>query len=349
MQEINQKLDIGQNIKVAVLIVVYGNRWPYAKQVSDSLINDPKCGYIVIADNGCYDQADLTQYKNTHEDKVRIVPMGGNVGYGPAAHAGTLEILKTDATHVLILDDDSVPEAGALDIYISMYKLFKHDKIILTGNRVDVPGQEKAFLRGVHDVSIRGTIFEVFSVAKIANFIRLVLKKNKKTDAPFVPIVPVTAFVTGGTFLPMDAVRSTAPLDNTFFIYGEDLDYAWRLKKNGYEIYQTYRPIIHELDMTFPGSDDAHIWGLWDKKTADYKVYFRMRNSVVISRRHTIQSDASLLINIIVWTFALHIIGLLKRPGLQTYLKRSKLICRAMSDGYKYPTLNIPEDLSIPK
>jgi hypothetical protein len=139
-----------------------------------------------------------------------------------------------------------------------------------------------------------------------------------------------------------------APLpDARLFIYGEDLEYSWRIRRMGYPIYVCARPIIRDIDMTFP-SYGYHIFGLFDEKTPNYKVFFRMRNSVIISRRNTVQSQFVLVINIIVWFIGLAAIGIFQAGLSKTYFSRLSLIAKALWRGYQI-NFELPGEVVTPR
>jgi GT2 family glycosyltransferase len=336
------------SVKVTVVTVVYGKRWPLLRQVADACISDKRYSKFIIVDNGCINAKEMDEYALQYPDRIVIIRQDGNIGYSGAISRGLFKARDTDSDYVLILDDDSVPEEGAIDYYLNNLKLFNDDKVILTGNRIDVPGNKDYFVnRPLQDRPSRGTLFEVFSVRKLINITRLLLNKKPKNNFPFIPIIPTTAFVTGGTLLPMKLVREVDVPDAGMFIYGEDLEYSWRTKKLGYQSYVCARPIIRDIDMTFPNYGD-HIFGLFDPATPAYKVYYRMRNAVLISVKHTEQYKIILIINVIVWYISLCFIGLIKWGLTKNYLKRARLVAIALYTGFK-PNTKVPAEVVTPE
>ncbi len=165
-------------------------------------------------------------------------------------------------------------------------------------------------------------------------------------NAPFVPIVPLEAFVTGGSFLPIEAVREAPLPDGSLFIYGEDLEYSWRIIRLGYAAYVCARPRIIDIDMTFP-EEGGHIFGLFDPAFALYKVYYRTRNAVIISRRNTRQWAPVLLANVILRTLGLLLIGLGTMGPTRAYFARARVMLDAVRDGYR-DTREVPSYIKAP-
>lgn len=337
-----------ESVKVTVVTVVYGTRWPLLKQVAEACLVDPRYRSFIIVDNGCADAAAMDEFAAAHSGRIIILRQEKNIGYSGAISQGLTRARDTDCDFVFVLDDDSVPEVGAIDHFLANLQFFEGKKVILVGNRVDVPGNGTIFTaRPLHDAPPRGTLFEVFSLRKLINAVKLVLKIQPKTDYPFLPIVPTEAFVTGGTFLPIEVVRTVDVPDASMFIYGEDLDYAWRIRRLGYQSYACARPIIRDLDMTFPEYGD-HIFGLFNPKTPAYKVYYRMRNAVRISLRHSDQGRFVLALNVMVWFVGLCIIGLIKWGLTADFFKRAKLVATALYTGFK-PDTKMPAEVVTPK
>ncbi len=333
--------------KVTVVAVVYGSRWPLLKQVADACLADDQVKTFVIIDNGCHDKDLMDAYALSYQGRIVILRQEKNIGYSGAISKGLTYARETDCDFVFVLDDDSVPEEGAIDHFMNNLRLLEGRKVILVGNRIDVPGNKDIFTtRPLQDSVPRGTLFEVFSWRKFVNAAKLVMRILPETNYPYIPIVPTEAFVTGGTFLPIEVVRMVDVPDASMFIYGEDLDYAWRIRRLGYQSYACARPIIRDIDMTFPNYGD-HIFGLFNPATPAYKVYYRMRNAVRISLRHSDQSRLVLSLNVIIWFFGLCVIGLIKQGLNRAYFSRAFLVATALYTGF-FPNTKIPQDVVTP-
>ncbi|MEN9552391.1 MAG: hypothetical protein RI935_768 [Candidatus Parcubacteria bacterium] len=340
---------IHQNTNVTVVVVVYGDRWNFLKQTLEPLVSEQKIKTIVIVDNNSKNPDAMDVYARQYAHKIVVLRQSENLGFSGAIAKGADYAKGTDAGYVLIMDDDCVLEEGGIDMFLDNYKYFPNNRVVMIANRVDVPGVTGSFNRSsIQSQMPDGTIYEVFSIKKVINLLKLILGKKENPHGPMLPIFPTQAFVTGGSFYPIEVLKEVDVYDSSFFIYGEDLDFAWRVKKAGFLSYQCARPIIHDIDLTFP-EEGGHIWGLFRESTADYKVYYRVRNGVIISRRHTYQNKLSLLINIIIWHIGLFVLGFFKHSSWKTYWYRMKLITRAVVDGYKHPHTTRPEYVQVPK
>ena len=335
------------NVKVVAVSVVYGERWELLSKVADAVLKDSKIKTFVIVDNGSANFEEMKAELESYGDRVVILQQFKNIGYSGAIAKGLAYARDIECDYIFVLDDDSVPEEGAVDYFLEALKLFPDDKVILAGNRVNVPGNKDVFYRKpLQNVAPRGTLFEVFSFSKLRNIFSLLSGRYSEAKGTFIPIVPTEAFVTGGSFMPVSAVRLAPLPDASLFMYGEDLEYSWAIKRLGYSSYVCARPKIYDIDLTFP-EVGQHIFGLFKEETPEYKVYLRIRNAIIVSRRNTAQSSTVLFLNIFVWTVGLILIGFLSHGFKAIYFKRVRLMLIATVRGYR-SNMELPEGVRIP-
>lgn len=335
--------------RVVAIAVVHGSRWNMLEKVLEATLKDSRVMNFIIVDNLCSDGLKMDSYASGFEDRIIILRQEKNIGYSGAIAKGLEKARNIDCDYVFLLDDDSVPEDGFLDFFINNLKLFKDKKIILSANRANISAYETFFhTQPKINTIVSGTTFEVFSLKKLINFFKILnILPTKVKKGDFIPVLPSEAFVTGGSFIPIEAVRQAPLPDPNLFMYGEDLEYSWGIKRLGYKSYVCYRPILRDLDLTFGNETHSHIIDLFSKTTPDYKVYLRLRNTVIISKRNTKQNQFVFLINVIFWTIGLFIVGLLKAKTLDDYQKRVKIIYNATLNGYKGIT-EIPKNIKTP-
>jgi GT2 family glycosyltransferase len=321
--------------RVAAVTIMYGDRWKYLSKVVEAAMRDPFITHMVIVDNGAAHKGQIREGVRIYGDKVTVLETGRNLGSAGGFAVGLEHARGLDVDFIFVLDDDSVPEEGSVQAFMDILKLFPDKKVVLSGSRYDVlDNKEYFYMPSIPDDRPRGTFFEVFSWRKVLHFLKLLFRvKKKHRRGPFIPIIPTEGFIYGGAFLPIEAVR-TAPLpDRTLFLYGDDVEYSWNIKKLGYVSYLCTVPRIHDIDLTF-GESDSHIFGQFDPQTAPFKVYYRLRNMVRLSRKHTRQGRVSLFLNIIIWVLGLFLLGLIKRGPTADYFGKISLMAKAVYAGY---------------
>lgn len=334
-------------IKVVVVTVTYGDRWKFLSQVIDSVINDIYLEKLIIVDNASVNKNEIDEYVCKNKEKIILIRSDKNIGSAGGFALGLESARAVECEYVFTLDDDNVPEVGAIQMFLDHIKEIKKEKIVLCGNRLNLLGNQEYFYNKIlEDTSPRGTFFEVFSANKIIHFLNFFVGKHvKKNEVKFFkPIVPNESFIYGGVFMPIEAVRNAPLPDATLVLYGDDIEYSWGVKKLGYDSYLCSTPRIYDIDSSF---GDSHIFGLFKKETKAFKVYYRIRNMVRVSVRNTKQSKIALFLNIIFWVAGLCILGLFKYGATNTYLRRVKLIVQAVYGGYVIDYIT-PKEAELP-
>lgn len=334
---------------IAVLIVTYGDRWKFLSQVLSSVIAEPAITKVVIVDNGSKNQDVILQGISPYGDRIVILRQEKNRGSAGGFAAGLEYVRTLNCDFVLMLDDDNVPEKNAVATFIAHYEALGKGKVVLVGNRINIPGNEDVFYRDyVEDQQTKGTFFEVFSMVKMKHFLNL-LKKHELHEVPSYKkphaFVPNESFVYGGSFIPIEAVRQAPLPDKELILYGDDIEYSWGIKRLGYESYVCYTPKIYDLEMSF--GEASQVAGLLDPKTPYFKLYFRIRNMVRISVRNSRQMQFFLFINIFIWVAGLLFIGGARYKITKDYFRRVKLAVQAVWAGYVHRT-KVPTIAELP-
>ena len=202
---------------------------------------------------------------------------------------------------------------------------------MLGGNRYRLGNNNAVFnTSSVLKFKNKKTFYDVLSLQKIIAKIVRVFFKEKYSY----PLLPVESLAYSGTFAPINAIRDTKLPDEKLFVYGDDIEYSWNMADAGYSFYSCKDIFIDDIDNSF--SDNSHLTGLFLPSTSDLKVYFRIRNAVLISRKYTKgMGTIYLLLNVIVWTKLLFVYALLKVGPSKIFLKRVALITRASYNGWK--------------
>ena len=328
--------------RVTAVTIIFGDRWKFLTQVVTAVMKDPHVTKLIIVDNGSKNKEEIENGTKEYGDRVQIVRVEKNLGSAGGFSLALENARNTDCDFVLMLDDDSVPEDGAVTSFMEIMRLFPDQKVVLSGSRFNVLENKEYFYKpSIKDDRVRGTFFEVFSVRKLAHFFKLFLwkRKNQIKRGPFIPIIPTEGFVYGGAFIPIDAVRKADLPDKSLFLYGDDIEYSWNIKNLGYDTYLCSLPRLYDVDLTF-GTNSSHIFGQFDPQTAPFRVYYRIRNMVRLSRKHSKQGEVELFLNVFFWMLGLYILGLYEYGPTVNYFSRVKLMTQAVYAGY-YPQSKI--------
>jgi GT2 family glycosyltransferase len=334
-------------VRVAAVVLMHGNRWKFLSQTIPAILSDEHITKLIIVDNGSENKLEIEEGTKQYGDRVTVLRVENNLGSPGGFSLGSAEVKKVAADFLYLSDDDMVPEENFVQRYLDARSHFRDGKVVICGNRVDVPGNIDVFTQPIEQhASDSRTFFSVFGWNKIKNFFDLVFGlQSRKAKGQFVPIVPGRGgFVYGGAFIPYAAVLQAPLPDAELFLYGDDIEYSWGIEALGYAVYVSSRPIIHDIDLTF--GTDSHIFGLFRKDLPLFKVYYRMRNMVRLSVRHSTQPKIILLFSVIVWFAGLLVLGLLRYGPTPHYFRRARLIDEAVLGGY-FPSRAIPKEAAI--
>jgi GT2 family glycosyltransferase len=332
---------------VTVVTVTYGMRWDFLSQVVLAVMKDPHVSKLVIVDNGSKNKEEIEKGVEVYGDRVVILRQEKNIGSAGGFAVGLNYARGTESDFVFLLDDDNVPEEGAIAQFLETRKLFADKNIVLCGNRSNGKGNQDYFyqIRTIRGKSVK-TFFEVFSFSKVIHFLKLIFRIHKDTSLrrTFIPVVPNESFIYGGVFMPIEAVKAAPLPDADLILYGDDIEYSWGVRDLGYNSYLCALPHIYDIDSSF---GDSHILGLYDPKTQPFKVYYRIRNMVRISVRRSSQNGFILFLSILFWVKGLSLLAFCKYGFTYTYWKRYWLIVQAVYGGY-VPSAKVPAEAVLP-
>ncbi|MBC7228951.1 MAG: glycosyltransferase family 2 protein [Actinobacteria bacterium] len=244
-------------MSVSVIVLTYNN-YEDTRECLDSLTGlDYGSFEVVVVDNASTDGS-VERLERQFPDAV-FIRNRANLGYAGGNNVGVMHALERGAEAVWILNNDTVvkrdsltrlveaamdlPDAGILGSVTLYYDA--PDEVQFAGGRL-VKWQG----RGVH------------------------LAKGEMEGIH--PLEPrETDFVTGASMLVRrEMIESVGLLDEAYFLYLEDLDWALRARGSGWKTYLV------------PGSVVLHKVNRTTKVNRPLIVYYVCRNSLFLCRRH---------------------------------------------------------------
>jgi GT2 family glycosyltransferase len=333
---------------VAVLTVTYGTRWHFLSQVVGEVMKDAHVSKLIIVDNGSQNNKEIIEGARIYGDRITILRLEKNIGSAGGFAKGIEYVRGIDCEYVLMLDDDNLPEERTIDKFIEQRKKLAGDRIVLVGNRVNIPGNENIFYGDEKsEILPKGSFFQGLSFKKIRNFLSLFSKQKPSLKNPGTVLqecIPNESFVYGGAFIPIEAIREAPLPDKNLILYGDDIEYSWGIKRLGYESYVCQSPKIYDIDMSF--GEGSQAVGLMAPETPLFRIYYRIRNMVLISRRNTKQSKVALFVNIFIWLVGLFILGLARYGMKADFFKKVWFILGAVWAGY-FPESQVPKEAAL--
>ena len=231
--------------KLAVVIVNYNT----AALLNACLASIPD-GYrnggvdIYVVDNGSSD--DSLQMLANEYPTVNVIASAHNGGF---AYANNIALSRIKAMvdapeYACILNPDTVVVPGAFDVLIEY--LCAHPDVGVVGPRLLLPD-------GTLDRACRRSFpTPEVSMWRMLGFARLFPRSQRfgRYNMTFVDerqTIDVDAIVGACMVLPTSVLREVGGLDDTYFMYGEDLDWCFRFKQYGWRIVYVADAVVHHI------------------------------------------------------------------------------------------------------
>ena len=129
---------------VCAVIVTYGSRWCFLKKVIQGCI-DNGVSKIIVVDNASDEitRDNLVAIKKSLGEKLIVVRLEKNLGSAGGFRSGMIQALREGCDFIWLLDDDTAPMKGALDVLLKRYselrKLYGDSLIALVSYRDSRP------------------------------------------------------------------------------------------------------------------------------------------------------------------------------------------------------------------
>ena len=192
---------------------------------------------VFVVDNASADNS-VEMVKSAYP-KVNLIENRDNVGF---AVANNQAIAKASGRIILLINPDTIVPEDTFQKLLIFYD--EHPEAAGVGVKmIDGSG---SYL----PESKRGLPTPITSLYKFSGLIKL-FPKSKKVAAYYVgnisPNETAQVPVLAGAFLafPKEVLTQTEPLDESFFMYGEDIDFSYRLAQIGSNYYYHDISIIH--------------------------------------------------------------------------------------------------------
>lgn len=202
----------------SVVVTYNGAEW--IEKCLSSLVNSAMKGehQVIVIDNSSVDGT-IPIIKNQFP-QVELVETGDNLGFGKANNIGILKAIERNADYVFLLNQDAWVDTDTIQRLVSVSSENKEYGIVspmhLNGDRSYIDYYVNAY------------------IAKNQSISRHILsdRYQNKTDQIY-----TIDFVNAAIWLlPLDCVKKIGLFDPVFFHYGEDKNYANRVKYHNYKI-----------------------------------------------------------------------------------------------------------------
>lgn len=242
---------------------------------------------IFVVDNASSDDS-LAKLQDYFRDRVKFIASAENNGFA----AGNNQALRVaTGKYVLLLNSDTIVWQNTLeDIYDYMES---HSDVGACGCRVILENGEldKACKRSFPNV--KNSFFRLFHIPT----------KSEDNDynldnLPDDEVYEIDCLTGAFMFMRAEALKKVGFLDETFFMYGEDIDLCYRIKHGGWKI------------VYYGKSKITHLKGASSKKQKSKLIYEFYRAMYVYYKKHHADEN-SFIVNIVVY-FGITLLCILK-------------------------------------
>ena len=263
---------------LSVVIVNY-QTFELTKNTIDSIFkyDYPFTYEILVVDNASGDDS-LARLQDYFKDKVTFIASKENNGFA----AGNNQALRiANGKYVLLLNSDTIVWENTLENIYNYMEL--HNDVGAAGCRVLLENGEldKACKRSFPNV--KNSFFRLFHIPT-----------NSKDDnynlnnLPDDEIYEIDCLTGAFMFMRVKALDEVGFLDETFFMYGEDIDLCYRIKKAGWKI------------IYYGESKITHLKGASSKKQKNKLIYEFYRAMYIYYKKHH-ADESSFITNIVVY------------------------------------------------
>ena len=215
--------------QVSIIITNYNTK-ELTKNAIQSVINKTQgIDYdIIVVDNNSQDGS-VEELKKTFQNKIKIIKLDKNLGFGKA---NNLAIKQAKGKYIFLLNSDTELINNSIKIFYDYME--QHKQVgLCCGNLYDeknIP-QESCDMHLYKDTILSYFFWRLFGICKHIVYFKKIMDFNYSNK------VKNIAWCLGADmFIRKSVFKKTGPFDENIFMYYEDMDLCFRIRKYGYLI-----------------------------------------------------------------------------------------------------------------
>mgnify|MGYP002398446200 CR=1 FL=1 len=273
---------VNRGMDLSILIVNYNTRELTLDAIRSVYASVTKYAYeVILIDNHSSDGS--VEAISKAYPQVKLIENTENVGFARANNQG---IRQASGRYVLLLNSDTIIQPDTLEIMLDF--MDRHPTVGASGCKVVLPdgSLDKACRRGFPTPG--ASFCYLFGLSKL---FPKVPRFNQYQLGHLDPDeeYPVDCLVGAFMLVRREAIEQAGLLDETFFMYGEDIDWCYRIKQAGWQIYY------------FPKTSIVHYKGA-GKKHKPPKIVYEFHRAMILFHRKHYHRHYSWLVNSMVYT-----------------------------------------------
>jgi len=256
-----QNVDEGEHPLVLIVMLNWNSPEETVTAVESVLKMDYPNFHILVVDNGSTDNS-VTELRKITSSRVELLESAVNNGYTGGCNLGLARALELGATYVWLLNNDAVVAPETLSSLVALAQ---------TDPRIGLATPVIASLDEVPHITFAGGVCDM-NAALYEETNDIAIAQQWAADHPNAGLVIGTAML-----IRTRLIREIGMLDESFFMYYEDIDYSARSLKAGYRNVVDWSSVVYHFEKnrnTNPHGMKPHYW------------YYIARNESRFWRKH---------------------------------------------------------------
>lgn len=247
---------------IAAIIVTYEPNLEKLFELFEIL--ESQVAHILVVDNGSLEKT-LQFIGQRIPQNGFLILKGYNSGVAGAINTGILKAKKYAVSHVLLLDQDSLPASDMVNNLLSAMNLKKGE-----GYKVAAVGPKYSDIKGQH----------------VSPFVKLKGLKLSRVDCNKDEVVEVDHLISSGCLIAMDALAEIGGMEDRLFIDYVDTEWCLRAIYKGHSLFGVGSACMqHDL-----GNEFVDLFSRTVTVHSSLRYYYLIRNGLWLLRRPWISS-----------------------------------------------------------
>lgn len=262
-------------MELSVIIVNYKTE-ELTSNCIDSVIksNTRNLEYEIIVVDNASDDGSIEAIEKQFP-QVKVIKNHDNLGFSKANNMG---IKESQGDYILLLNSDTIVEANTLKGAVSFIKDHKHIgalgcKILLPSGKLD-PACKRSFPTPLNGLYHSLNLDAAFPDSLRFGAYNLTYVDENKTCS-------IECIMGAFMLVPRVVIDQVGMLDEDYFMYGEDIDWCFRIKQAGYQVmyYPEVRIFHHKKASGIGKRNPKVIAAFYDSMTIFYNKHYQDKYS----------------------------------------------------------------------
>lgn len=217
---------------------------------------------IIVVDNKSTDDSLKLLYQKKDVLKYEVIALNQNRGFSAGNNVGILKAIQNGVKYVLLLNNDTIVDSYFLE-RLMREEIIASDACVITGT--------------IYYASNKNRIW--YAAGQFHPYLAKVSQIGLKYNKAKLPLNPIKVSFASGCCMciPVSVIEAVGFLDESYFLYEEDVDYCYRLICKNIDIYYVPDAVLyHKISSSTTKTD----------KMSAVTQYYMVRNKYIFINRY---------------------------------------------------------------